>query len=252
LWVGGLLALVVHGRGSGARLAPTAARFSVLALACFVAAGASGLLNAWILLGGTADAVGQALGSGYGVLLLGKLTALVVLGAFGWWHRRHTLVQLAGGRPRAFRRFAAVEVVVMLCTVALAVALAASPPPPSAATPSAFSATEEPGDGAPAEAEPAPAGAASQDMRGHDHGELSVGVLIDDTRFHVSSPVSPGQLVTVNNQSTTEVTITADDGSFDVVARGQTLLTFAAPDTPGGYRFTSRHSPEFMDVLVVR
>ncbi|MDP9428905.1 MAG: hypothetical protein M3Q47_08550 [Actinomycetota bacterium] len=38
-------------------------------------------------------------------------------------------------------------------------------------------------------------------------------MLFDETRFHVSAPVAPGTRVTVHNPTTTEVTITAEDGS---------------------------------------
>lgn len=251
LWVGGLLALVVQGRGTSSALAPAAARFSAIALACFVAAGASGLLNAWVLLGGTTESIGRAVGTGYGWLLLGKITALVTLGAFGSWHRRRTLPQLADGRPSAFRRFAAVEVAVMLATVALAVALSTAPPPPAAAVATISTPDSVAGSGPAAEAAQGAPPAPSQNMSGHDHGELSVGVFIDDERFHVSEPVSPEQAVTVFNESTTDVTITAHDGSFDAVVRGQTFITFTAPDAPGDYPFTSSHSPDFADVLVV-
>jgi hypothetical protein len=89
-------------------------------------------------------------------------------------------------------------------------------------------------------------------MSGHDHGELSVTVLVDETRFHVSAPVDAGSLVTVHNATGTEVTITAADGSFDVVVPGHALMTFPAPDQPGSYPFVSRHSAAFADVLVVR
>ena len=89
-------------------------------------------------------------------------------------------------------------------------------------------------------------------MAGHDHGELSVAVLIDETRFHVAGPVDAGSRVTVHNASDTEVTITAADGSFDVVVPPHALITFAAPEAPGSYPFASRHSPSFADVLEVR
>ncbi|TFV57913.1 hypothetical protein E4P41_13695 [Geodermatophilus sp. DF01-2] len=243
-WIGGLLALVVHGRNRE-DLPPAAGRFSALALACFVASGASGLLSAWLLVGGLPWGA-DVLGSGYGWLLLGKTAALVVLGAFGWHHRRRTLPLLRAGQPGAFRRFAAVEMVVMLATVALAVALAASPPPAAGAPPAQAGVTG---------VQPAastPPTSAVEDMSGHDHGELSVAVLIDETRFHVSAPVPPGARVTVHNSTRTEVTITADDGSFDVVVPGRTLTTFPAPEEPGTYPFTSRHSTSFADVLVVR
>ncbi len=135
VWVGGLLALLVHGRGRD-DLAPAAARFSAVALACFLATGGSGLIAAWLVLGASADGVSGALGTGYGWLLIAKTAALTALGLFGWQHRRRTLPRLRAGRPGSFRRFAVVEAGVLLATVALAVALAASPPP-AAATSSA-------------------------------------------------------------------------------------------------------------------
>ncbi|MCZ2811828.1 CopD family protein [Modestobacter sp. VKM Ac-2979] len=229
LWVGGLGALLRYGRETPA----TAARFSAVALVCFAVTAVSGVLAAGVVLGGT-GAVLAALGTGYGALLLGKTLGLTVVGVLGWLHRRRTLPQLREGRPGAFRRLAVVEVAVLLATVALAVALAASPPPVAAAVPSATA--------APAAADP---------MAGHDHGELSVGVLVDEDRFHVAGPVAAGSRVTVHNASGQPVTITADDGSFDVDVAAGTLLTFPAPDQPGEYRFTSAHSATHTDVLVV-
>ena len=61
-----------------------------------------------------------------------------------------------------------------------------------------------------------------------------------------------GSRVTVHNASDTEVTITAADGSFDVVVPPHALITFPAPETPGTYPFGSRHSSSFADVLEVR
>jgi putative copper export protein len=239
LWVGGLLALLVHGRGRD-DVAPASARFSAVALGCFLATGASGLLAAWLVLGGD---LSTALGGGYAWLLAAKTAALIALGVFGWHHRRRTLPGLRAGRPGSFRRFAVVEAAVMLATVALAVALAASPPPAAGATSSAAP-------GQPAQA--APAEQPADPMAGHDHGELSVGVLIDETRFHVSGPVDAGSRVTVHNSTATDVTITAPDGSFDVDVPGHTLITFEAPANSGAYPFSSRHSSSFSDVLTVR
>jgi Copper resistance protein D len=246
VWVGGLLALLMHGRGRD-DLAPAAARFSAVALVCFLATGLSGLLAAWLVLR-SADELSGALGSGYGALVLAKTIALTALGAFGWHHRRRTLPMLrTGGARRGFRRFAAVEAAVMLATVALAVALSSSPPPAAANAPT--SAVEA----APTAPEAGPAERPTADpMAGHDHGELPVAVLIDETRFHVAGPVDAGSRVTVHNATGTEVTITATDGSFDVVVPGHALMTFAAPDEPASYPFVSRHSSSFADVLLVR
>ncbi|WP_405143016.1 bifunctional copper resistance protein CopD/cytochrome c oxidase assembly protein [Sphaerisporangium sp. NBC_01403] len=131
VWVGGLFGIVIHLRRSDTLVAAVR-RFSALALCCFVAVGASGLVNAWIRLGSPA----QLWQSRYGLLVLGKLVALVALGWFGLRHRRTTIAALeapaaegtrSGSRP--FLRLAAGEVGVMACTIALAVALSRTPPP---------------------------------------------------------------------------------------------------------------------------
>jgi putative copper export protein len=242
VWIGGLLALLVHGRRSQA-LTLAAPRYSRVALACFVATGLSGVLAAWLVLGGS-GAVLDALGTGFGALLVAKTAGLLVLGLLGWQHRRRTLPRLGTGDGGAFRRFAAGEVLLMLATVAVAVALAASPPP-AAAAPAGSSATT-----APAGTAPAP-GQTADPMAGHDHGQLSVGVLVDDERFHVAGPVAAGARVTVFNSGDETVSLTADDGSFDLVVPAGSLTTFVAPDQPGDHPFTSTHSTAFADVLVV-
>ena len=250
LWVGGLAALLGHGRREPV-LTVAAARFSRVALGCFLATGISGVLAAWLVLGGT-GAVVAALGTGYGWLLVGKTLGLAVLGLLGWQHRRRALPRLRAGRPHAFRRLAAGELLVMLATVALAVGLAASPPPAAAIAGSTSAGSVVAGAATPGVPAPGDPSAATVDpMAGHDHGELSVGVLVDTGRFHVAGPVAPGSRVTVHNGTDEQVTLTADDGSFDVDVPGHTLLTFLAPERPGEYRFTSRHSSTYRDVLVV-
>jgi putative copper resistance protein D len=240
VWVGGLLALLLHGRGR-ADLAPAATRFSAVALACFLATGASGLLAAWLVLADSGDLT-AALGTGYGLLLLAKTTLLVALGMFGRQHRQRTLPRLRTGEAGSFRRFAGVETVVLMATVALAVGLSASPPPATGAVPSP---------GRPA-VTATPASPSADPMAGHDHGELSVAVLIDETRFHVAGPVDAGSRVTVHNATATPVTITAADGTFDVVVPAHALMTFPAPAEAGSYAFSSRHDGTFSDVLEVR
>ncbi len=257
VWTGGLAALAVHGRRSG-DLAGAAARYSTVALGCFVLTGVTGLTSAWVLLGSDPAGVAAALGTGYGGLLAVKTAALLALGLLGRWHRRATLPRLRAGEPGAFRRLAAVEVGIMAATVAVAVALAASPPPapaapgpPPAGTPAADSPAADSPAAGPTAGPPAADAPAADPMAGHDHGELSVAVLVDEERFHVPRPVAAGSAVSVYNGSGTEVTLTADDGAFDVTVPAYTLLTFPAPAEPGGHPFTSRHDPAFRDVLVV-
>ncbi len=134
VWVGGLLALLAYARDAP-DLGRAVHRFSALALCCFVAVAASGLLNAWIRL----DPLSLLWQSRYGLLILGKLAALLILGWFGWIHRKATITHLpaapggeAGERAGArgpFLRLAAGEVAVMAVTIGLAVALSRTPPP---------------------------------------------------------------------------------------------------------------------------
>ncbi|MGW4498731.1 cytochrome c oxidase assembly protein [Micromonospora sp. NPDC004336] len=123
LWVGGLAALLMVRRSR--QLADAAGRYSRLALGCCTAVAVSGAASAAVRLGTPAE-LWQ---SRYGWLVLGKLGALVVLGALGAVHRSRTLPALRAGRRDAFGRLAAGELVVFAATVALAVALSRSPTP---------------------------------------------------------------------------------------------------------------------------
>jgi putative copper resistance protein D len=123
LWAGGLAALLALRRTD--LLAGAAARYSRLALGCFVVVAFSGVANAWVRLG-TFD---QLWRSAYGALVAGKILALLALGTFGALHRTRTLPALRSARPGAFRRFAAGELVVFAATFGLAVALSRSPTP---------------------------------------------------------------------------------------------------------------------------
>ncbi|MGH3774911.1 MAG: cytochrome c oxidase assembly protein [Pseudonocardiaceae bacterium] len=124
LWVGGLIALLAYlaRRGDHAGLATQ--RFSRLALVCWIVMAASGVINALVRV--TPD---QLLTS-YGLLVLGKVTALLVLGAFGWLHRRSAVAAVVDrGDRAAILRLGGVEVLVMFATIGLAVALSQTAPP---------------------------------------------------------------------------------------------------------------------------
>lgn len=123
LWVGGLAGLLTVRRHR--RFAATAARYSRLALACFVAAAFSGVVNAAVRLG----AWPALWASRYGVLVLLKVFALLIVGVAGAAHRGRTLPALEAGAPRAFVRLAAGELIVLGATIGLAVALSRSPTP---------------------------------------------------------------------------------------------------------------------------
>ena len=132
-WVGGLAAVLLVAPLTGRRpaaageravdLTVLAARYSTLALWCFAAVALSGTVNAWVRLGGW-----SGLGTAYGALVLGKVLALVLLGALGAWHRGRTLPLLAT-RPRAFARVAVGELVLMAAATGLGVALSRTPTP---------------------------------------------------------------------------------------------------------------------------
>ncbi len=123
LWVGGLAAVVLLASRLRDQLPTVVARYSRLALASFALVALSGVVNALLRLPSITDVA-----STYGLLVLAKTGALLVLGAVGLWHRRISIAQL-GTRPRLFWRIAAVEVAVLGATVGLGVALSRTPPP---------------------------------------------------------------------------------------------------------------------------
>ncbi|WP_245931531.1 cytochrome c oxidase assembly protein [Actinokineospora auranticolor] len=121
VWAGGLVALLAVARRSyGATAART---YSAIALACWIAVVVTGLVNASLRL-----AVDE-LGTRYGLLVVAKLAAAILLGGFGYLHRQRTLRQLDSAQARPFLRLAAVEVLLMLVTIGLAVGLSRTPSP---------------------------------------------------------------------------------------------------------------------------
>ncbi|GLX96597.1 cytochrome c oxidase assembly protein [Herbidospora sp. NBRC 101105] len=92
IWVGGLYGVLTMVRRDrdmvwGVR------RFSAVALCAYAAVGASGLINAWVRLGGLTT----LFESRYGLLVLAKIAALALLGWFGWRHRKVTIARLEAG-----------------------------------------------------------------------------------------------------------------------------------------------------------
>lgn len=125
-WVGGLIALVVLRPVLGDALAAVARRYSTVALWAFVALGLSGVMAA-----STRFDRLQDLATPYGVLVIVKVVAFVVLGVAGWLHRERSLGRLDAD-PRSRRPFlwlALGEVLVMAVTFGVATSLARTEPP---------------------------------------------------------------------------------------------------------------------------
>src|SRR6478736_6560004 len=126
LWVGGLMALVVLRPVLDRALGVSVARYSTMAGWCFVTVAVSGVLNAALRVGSFAG-----LATSYGVLVLLKATALVILGVVGWRQRTVVVGRLAADplAGRAFARLAVLELAVMGAAFGLATALSRSAPP---------------------------------------------------------------------------------------------------------------------------
>ncbi|HYO00475.1 MAG TPA: cytochrome c oxidase assembly protein [Mycobacterium sp.] len=129
LWAGGLLALLAHAIRGGEHADLAARRFSAVALWCFLAMAASGVVNALVRIR-PEDLVDTS----YGWLVVGKAVALCVLGVLGWQHRRRGVAALQAD-PDArgpLIRLALIEAGVFGLTFGIAVALGRTPPPPPA------------------------------------------------------------------------------------------------------------------------
>ncbi|WP_374703829.1 cytochrome c oxidase assembly protein [Rhodococcus sp. ENV425] len=126
LWVGGLAALMLHTVRGGGHLDVATRRFSALAAGAFGVMAVSGVVNAAVRV-----PLGQLLEGAYGVVVLAKGIALVVVGWLGWRQRTVTVSTLAADPAdrRAFTRLAVVESTVLMATVGLGVALGRTPPP---------------------------------------------------------------------------------------------------------------------------
>jgi putative copper resistance protein D len=132
LWAGGLLALLAHALRAGKHADLAARRFSALALWCYAAMAVSGVLNALVRI-----APRDLFGSEYGWLVVGKFSALCVLGVLGWRQRRSGVAALQRD-PDArgpLIRLALVEAAVFGATFGIAVGLGRTPPPPSLTVP---------------------------------------------------------------------------------------------------------------------
>ena len=126
VWAGGLLALLAHALRGGEYADVAARRFSAVALWCFIAMAASGIINAAVRI-----RLPDLFATHYGWLVVAKAVALLTLGFIGWRHRRGGVSALQSD-PRATAvliRLAMVEALVFGVTFGIAVGLGRTPPP---------------------------------------------------------------------------------------------------------------------------
>lgn len=125
IWTGGLAALVILRRTAGADFPVMARRYSKIAGASYVLVLVTGIAGAVLRLASTAGLEGT-----YGILLVAKTVAVLLLGAAGWYQRHRILTVLTSRsiEGRTFARFAGFEVFIMAFTFGLSVALSRTSP----------------------------------------------------------------------------------------------------------------------------
>lgn len=126
IWVGGLLALVAARRHLDVgRLVTVLARYSSVALICFIVVAISGYASAALRVGEVAN-----LASPYGIIVVGKVLSLLALGIFGAVQRRWVIARLARrGAGGWFGLLVLGELAFMGVAAGLAAGLARTAPP---------------------------------------------------------------------------------------------------------------------------
>lgn len=132
VWLGGLILIVlVRPLLDRGRVAAMLERYSSIALVAFLVVAISGTVRAALGLLNL-----SALASPYGVILIVKVVALVMIGALGAWYRRRLIGRMR--QDAASRRFwglIAFELALMGIASGAAAALARTPPPVAATIP---------------------------------------------------------------------------------------------------------------------
>lgn len=124
MWIGGLLAVVIV-RPHVKAITTTLQRYSSLALAAFIVVAASGVVRAFTGLGDW-----QYLFSPYGVLVIAKVIALLMLGIFGALYRTKLIAKTDTAKTaKPFWALVALELAVMGIASGVAAALARTPSP---------------------------------------------------------------------------------------------------------------------------
>ena len=126
IWVGGLVALFISRSTDAGESATLIRRYSTLALAAFGLVAISGVASAMLRID-----LRTELTSSYGLLVLLKIAALVLLGVFGALYRLRLIAQVAEGKSQksAFFRLVAAEFVIMGAAIGFASALSRTAPP---------------------------------------------------------------------------------------------------------------------------
>lgn len=126
LWIGGLLALLAHGRRLGPDLDLALERYSKVAFTAIVVMAISGLINAAIRIEWH-----HWFTTTYGLLVVAKTVGVIVLGLFGWFHRQRIIpkVKKSPDNRRLFLRVAFVELLVMAAVTGVAISMGRTPPP---------------------------------------------------------------------------------------------------------------------------
>jgi cytochrome c oxidase assembly factor CtaG/putative copper export protein len=126
-WVGGLAAIVLMSRSlDTVTLRNAARRFSAIAAPAAAIVLLSGLLEAELRLG---FAPSRWLSTNYGLVVMAKIVATVLLLIIGARHRQYSLRQLDAGRRSGFLRLAIGECLLFAITLGLATALGRTAPP---------------------------------------------------------------------------------------------------------------------------
>jgi putative copper resistance protein D len=126
-WTGGLGAVVVLVATNRSLLATALPRFSRLAAVCLGVVAATGLFNAVMELTANHSLTDALFGTGYGVLVLLKLTCLALLAALGGNIRWRLLPAIVRHRRTALVGWAALELSVMGLAFGFAVVLSRAP-----------------------------------------------------------------------------------------------------------------------------
>ncbi len=134
VWLGGLLLMVVVRPALRlGRLADVLTRYSSVALVAFIVVALSGTVRAAVSLGSF-----DGLDSGYGVILLVKITALVALGFLGAVYRLRLIERIReDATSRRFWTLIMLELAFMGIASGAAAALARTPPPANEQAPAA-------------------------------------------------------------------------------------------------------------------